>query len=139
VSITTTPTIPLLERSSLEATARAIVASGKGILAADESNGTMTKRLDALGIVSTPESRLRFRELLAGADDASAHISGMILYDETLRQTTADGTPFPVFLERLAIIPGIKVDTGAKPLAGADGETVTEGLARALRRAVPGG
>jgi fructose-bisphosphate aldolase, class I len=128
VSITTTATIPLLERSSLEATARAMVAPGKGILAADESNGTMTKRLEALGIISTPESRLRFRELLASAEHASAHITGMILYDETLRQSTAEGTPFPVFLERLGIIPGIKVDTGAKPLAGAIGETVTEGL-----------
>jgi fructose-bisphosphate aldolase class I len=112
----------------LRATARAMVTPGKGILAADESNKTMTKRLQAAGIVSTPESRLRFRELLVSADGTGDYISGVILYDETLRQDASNGMPFPAYLEALGMIPGIKVDTGAMPLAGAPGETVTEGL-----------
>jgi fructose-bisphosphate aldolase, class I len=114
--------------TTLEATARALVAPGKGILAADESTGTMTKRLDALDIESTADSRLRFRELLVTTPDAESHISGVILYDETLRQEASGGPPFPELLSRRGMIPGIKVDTGAKPLAGAPEETVTEGL-----------
>jgi fructose-bisphosphate aldolase, class I len=113
---------------ALRNTARVLVAPGKGILAADESNKTMTARLRAAGIASTPDSRLRFRELLVSTEGAAEHISGVILYDETLRQAALDGTPFPAFLERLGMIAGIKVDTGAKSLAGAPGETVTEGL-----------
>jgi fructose-bisphosphate aldolase class I len=112
----------------LQATARAMVAPGRGILAADESNATMTKRLEAVGVDSTEESRLHFRELLVSTPGAEEHISGVILYDETIRQQTADGRPFCELLSDRGMVPGIKVDTGAKPLAGAEGEKVTEGL-----------
>ncbi len=112
----------------LEATARALVAEGKGILAADESNSTIGKRFDSIGVESTEESRRAYRDLLLTAPGAEEHISGVILYDETIRQSASDGTPFPNVLEARGILPGIKVDTGAKPLAGAPGETVTEGL-----------
>jgi fructose-bisphosphate aldolase class I len=112
----------------LEETAQAMVAEGKGILAADESNATMTKRLEAVGAESTPESRRAFRGLLFTAEGAADQISGVIMYDETIRQRTDDGTPFPAFLASKGILAGIKVDTGAKPLAGFPGETVTEGL-----------
>jgi fructose-bisphosphate aldolase class I len=105
-----------------------MVAEGKGILAADESNRTMTKRLEQVGVDSSPETRLRFRELLFTTPAAEEHISGVIMYDETLRQAASDGTPIPELLAGRGLIPGIKVDTGAKPLAGAEGETVTEGL-----------
>jgi fructose-bisphosphate aldolase, class I len=117
-----------MDRTRLEETARAMVAEGKGVLAADESNATMTKRLEAVGIESTPESRRGFRGLLFTAEGAADHISGVILYDETIRQADDEGTPFPELLARARILPGIKVDTGAKPLAGFPGETVTEGL-----------
>lgn len=116
------------DRQELERTAREMVAEGKGILAADESNKTMTKRLDSVGAESTEETRRRFRELLVTTPGVEEHISGVILYDETIRQAATDGTPFPALLAGLGMIPGIKVDTGAKPLAGADEETVTEGL-----------
>jgi fructose-bisphosphate aldolase class I len=112
----------------LRQTAAALVAAGKGILAADESNGTMNKRLDAAGVEPEEENRRALRELLFTTDGAADHISGVILYDETFRQSTADGTPFPQLLRDQSIVPGIKVDTGAKPLAGAEGEKVTEGL-----------
>jgi fructose-bisphosphate aldolase, class I len=112
----------------LRQTATALVAEGKGILAADESNGTMDKRLKAAGVEPGEEMRRALRELLFTTDGVADHISGVILYDETFRQSTADGTPFPKLLEGQGIIPGIKVDTGAKPLAGADDEKVTEGL-----------
>jgi fructose-bisphosphate aldolase, class I len=112
----------------LEETAQAMVAEGRGILAADESNATMTKRLEAVGVDSTPESRRAFRGLMFTAEGAADYISGVIMYDETFRQAAADGTPFPDFLTREGILPGIKVDTGAKPLAGFPRETVTEGL-----------
>ena len=112
----------------LRQTAAALVAEGKGILAADESNGTMDKRLKAAGVEPSEEMRRSLRELLFTTEGAAEHISGVILYDETFRQATTDGTPFPRLLEQQGVIPGIKVDTGAKPLAGADGETVTEGL-----------
>jgi fructose-bisphosphate aldolase class I len=117
-----------VDRSRLGETAQAMVAAGKGILAADESNATMTKRLDAVGAESTAESRRFFRDLMFTAEGTSDYISGAITYDETIRQTTADGTPFPQFLMQKGILPGIKVDTGAKPLAGFPKETVTEGL-----------
>ena len=116
------------DRRGLEETAQAMVAEGKGILAADESNATMTKRLEAVGIESTPESRRGFRGLMFTTEGAADHISGVIMYDETFRQTSDDGTPFPELLASVGILPGIKVDTGAKPLAGFPGETVTEGL-----------
>ncbi len=113
---------------NLEETARALVAPGKGILAADESDGTIKKRFDSIGVESTEETRRAYRDLLFTADGAAEHISGVILYDETIRQNAAEGTPFPKLLERQGIIPGIKVDKGAKDLAGAPGEKITEGL-----------
>ncbi|MGI8594021.1 MAG: class I fructose-bisphosphate aldolase [Solirubrobacteraceae bacterium] len=116
------------ERQTLETTAREMVAEGKGLLAADESNATMTKRLEGVGAESTPETRRGFRELLFTTPGAEEHISGAIMYDETIRQSGSDGTPFPQLLADRGVIPGIKVDTGAKPLAGAEGEKVTEGL-----------
>src|ERR1700709_400944 len=112
----------------LRTTAAALVAEGKGILAADESNGTMNKRLKAAGVEQSEEMRRALRELLFTTEGAAEHISGVILYDETFHQSTADGTAFPELLQSQGVIPGIKVDTGAKPLAGADDEKVTEGL-----------
>jgi fructose-bisphosphate aldolase class I len=112
----------------LTATALAMVAPGKGILAADESVATITKRFEALGITSTAESRRQYRELLLTPKGLGDSVSGVILYDETLRQGLADGTPFADVLHANGILPGIKVDTGAKPLAGHPKETVTEGL-----------
>ncbi len=114
--------------SEIQENAQRLVAEGKGILAADESTGTMDKRLKAVDVEPSEEARRAVRELLFTTDGAAEQISGVILYDETFRQSAADGTPFPQLLERQGIVPGIKVDTGAKPLAGADGETVTEGL-----------
>jgi fructose-bisphosphate aldolase class I len=113
---------------TLEQTARELVAKGKGILAADESKGTMGKRLEAVGVTSTPETRRRFRELLFTTPQVERQISGVILYDETIRQADSDGTPFPGLLAGRGMIPGIKVDRGAKPLARSPSETVTEGL-----------
>ena len=113
---------------SLEETARALVAPGKGILAADESDGTIKKRFDSIGVESTEENRRAYRDLLFTTPGAEEFISGVILFDETIRQRAADGTPFPRLLESRGIIPGIKVDKGAKPLAHAEGETITEGL-----------
>jgi fructose-bisphosphate aldolase class I len=113
---------------TLEETARALVAEGKGILAADESDSTIKKRFDAIGVESTEENRRAYRDLLFTTEGSEEYISGVILFDETIRQSSSDGTPFPKLLERRGIIPGIKVDKGAKPLANAPGETVTEGL-----------
>jgi fructose-bisphosphate aldolase class I len=113
---------------NLEETARALVAPGKGILAADESDGTIKKRFDSIGIESTEDNRRAYRDLLFTTDGAADYVSGVILYDETIRQSSSDGTPFPKLLEQQGIIPGIKVDLGAKALAGAPGETITEGL-----------
>jgi len=114
--------------SELETNARAMVAKGKGILAADESGGTIKKRFDTIKLDSTEEARRTYREMLFTAEGASDYISGVILYDETIRQKTRDGTPFPQYLAKRGILPGIKVDTGAKPLAGFPNETITEGL-----------
>jgi fructose-bisphosphate aldolase class I len=114
--------------TELHETARAIVADHKGILAADESTGTIKKRFDSIGVESTEESRRFYRQLLftaAGMEDA---IGGVILYDETIRQHADDGTSFPELLAAKGSIPGIKVDTGAHDLAGFPGEKVTEGL-----------
>src|SRR5262245_60165096 len=96
--------------TDLEMTARELVADGKGILAADESSGTIAKRFTAVGVESTEESRRAYRELLFTTAGAADHISGVILFDETIRQKTADGTPFPEVLAGQGIIPGIKVD-----------------------------
>ena len=112
----------------LVATARALVAPGKGILAADESSGTIKKRFDSIDVESTEEHRRAYRELLFTTQGAAEFISGVILYDETLRQPATDGTLLPQVLARQGIIPGIKVDKGTKPLAGFDGEKITEGL-----------
>src|ERR1041384_4124693 len=114
--------------TDLESTARALVAEGKGILAADESDGTIKKRFDSIGVESTEENRRAYRELLFTTEGGEEYISGVILFDETIRQSSSDGTPFPKLLESKGIIPGIKVDKGAKPLALAESETVTEGL-----------
>lgn len=108
--------------------ALALVAPSKGILAADESTGTIKKRLDSIKTASTEESRRDYRELLFTANEVSDYISGVILYDETLRQSSSAGTPLPELLKAKGIIPGIKVDMGAKPLAFSNGELVTEGL-----------
>jgi fructose-bisphosphate aldolase class I len=113
---------------SLEETAGALVAEGKGILAADESDGTIKKRFDSIDAESTEDNRRAYRELLFTTEGAEEFISGVILFDETIRQSAEDGTPFPKVLESRGIIPGIKVDQGAKPLALAEGETITEGL-----------
>jgi fructose-bisphosphate aldolase class I len=112
----------------LHETAKVLVAEGKGILAADESDGTIKKRFDSIGVESTEENRRAYRELLFTTEGVEEFISGVILFDETIRQSAADGTPFTKLLEGRGIIPGIKVDKGAKPLANAPGETVTEGL-----------
>ena len=114
--------------SGLETTAKALVAEGKGILAADESESTIKKRFDSIGVDSTEENRRAYRDLLFTTKGVEEFISGVILFDETIRQSSADGTPFPKLLDSKGIIPGIKVDTGAKPLALAEGETITEGL-----------
>src|SRR5213595_434478 len=114
--------------SELHETAKALVAEGKGILAADESDGTIKKRFDSIEIESTEDNRRAYRELLFTTEGIEDYISGVILFDETIRQSSADGTPFPKLLASKGIIPGIKVDKGAKPLALADGETITEGL-----------
>src|SRR5213592_1293578 len=118
----------MAETQTLEEIARALVAPGKGILAADESDGTIKKRFDSIGIESTEESRRAYRDMLFTTEGAEEFISGVILFDETIRQSSADGTPFPQVLEAKRIIPGIKVDKGAKRLALAPGETITEGL-----------
>ena len=114
--------------ASLQETARALVADGKGILAADESTGTIKKRLDGIDVESTEASRRDYRTLLFTAPGAGNHISGVILFDETIRQKSADGTPLVEIIQDAGMIPGIKVDKGAKPLAGHPDETVTEGL-----------
>ncbi|GAB3767024.1 fructose-bisphosphate aldolase class I [Nocardioides ginsengisegetis] len=109
-------------------TARELVAPGKGILAADESAPTMAKRLATIGVESTEPVRRAYREILFATPGLDAHISGVILFDETIRQCAADGTAFPDLLRQRSIIPGIKVDGGTRPLAGFPGEVVTEGL-----------
>ena len=114
--------------SELAETAQAMVAAGKGILAADESVATITKRFEALGIESSAETRRSYRDLLLSHPDLPSYVSGVILYDETIRQGLKDGTPFPKMLAERGILPGIKVDTGAKPLPFHPGETITEGL-----------
>src|SRR5918994_6613109 len=101
----------------LEMTAREIVAPGKGILAADESDGTIKKRFDSIQVESTEENRRAYRDLLFTTPGMEDYISGVILFDETIRQNSADGRPFPKALEDKGVIPGIKVDKGAKPLA----------------------
>jgi fructose-bisphosphate aldolase, class I len=114
--------------TDIESTTKALVADAKGILAADETPSTLTRRFDALGIRSTEQSRRTYREMLFTAPDAAAFISGVIMQDETIRQKSATGAPLSPVLVSQGIVPGIKVDTGAKPLASSPNETVTEGL-----------
>jgi fructose-bisphosphate aldolase class I len=117
-----------MNRNELARIARAMVAQGKGILAADESSGTIKKRFDSIKLESTEEARRTYREMLFTAPGVAETISGVILYDETIRQKTKDGVPFADYLNKLGVVPGIKVDTGAKPLANFPKETITEGL-----------
>jgi fructose-bisphosphate aldolase class I len=117
-----------MDPAKLESVARQLVAEGKGILAADESLPTIKKRFDTIGVESTEENRRAYRDLLFTTANAEKHISGVILFEETLRQTSTDGTRFPELLSGKNILPGIKVDKGAKPLAGFEGEKITEGL-----------
>jgi fructose-bisphosphate aldolase class I len=114
--------------AELHETAKALVAEGKGILAADESTSTIKKRFESIDLESTEDNRRAYRELLFTTPGVEEYISGVILYDETIRQSASDGTPFPKLLADHGIIPGIKVVLGAKPLALAEGETITEGL-----------
>ena len=117
-----------MNTTELAATAHAMVANRRGILAADESTSTIGKRFTSINLQSTEEHRRLYREMLMTAPGAAEYISGVIMYDETLRQKTKDGVPFPTYLTQNKMLPGIKVDTGAKPLAGFPGETITEGL-----------
>jgi len=119
---------------SLEAVAKAMVAPGRGLLAADESTGTIEKRLASVKVENTEENRRAYRDMLFSAKGLGQHISGVILYDETIRQKSASGASFVELLVRNGILPGIKVDTGAKDLAFCPGEKVTEGLDNLARR-----
>ena len=114
--------------SELKNIALKILKNGKGILAADESTGTMTKRLESVNILSTPENRLLFRETLFSASSMTECIGGVILYDETIKQETSKKNKIPELISKIGSIPGIKVDTGAKVLAGSPDEKITEGL-----------
>ena len=117
-----------MDLKALNEVARALVAPGKGILAADESSGTIKKRFDSIGCDSTEDRRRAYREMLFTADGAGDYVSGVILFDETIRQAASDGRQLPKILEENGIIPGIKVDKGTTPLAGAPNELVTDGL-----------
>ena len=117
-----------MDVQELNAIARSIVADHKGVLAADESTGTIEKRFDSIGVESTEENRRAYRNLLFTTPGFEEYVGGVILYDETIRQASDDGTPFAELLAEKGVVPGIKVDTGAKDLAGHPGEMVTEGL-----------
>src|SRR5260221_8474961 len=114
--------------AELEKIAHALVAPGKGILAADESSSTIQKRFEAIGIQSTADSRRDYREFMFRTPAMREFISGVILYEETIRQNAKDGTPLVKVIEASGAIPGIKVDAGTKPLPACPGEVVTEGL-----------
>ena len=114
--------------SELNKIALKILSNRKGILAADESNGTMTKRLDSVGVKSSPENRLKFREILLSSEEGMKNIGGVILYDETIKQKTASGKKIPELINGFGSVTGIKVDTGAKKMVNSPIETITEGL-----------
>ena len=114
--------------SELNSIALKILSEGKGILAADESTATMTKRLESVNVPSTPENRLSFRQALLSSNSMSSCIGGVILYDETIKQKTTDNKSIPELIQSVSSVPGIKVDTGAKVLAGSPNEKITEGL-----------
>lgn len=117
-----------MDKAKLESIAKKIMTPGRGILAADESTGTIKKRFDTIGVQSTPETRNGYREMLFRTPGFGEHVSGVILFDEQLRANGRDGTPLKQIIEDSGGVPGIKVDKGAKDLAGAPGEKVTEGL-----------
>ena len=117
-----------MKTNEIAAAAAALVAPGKGILAADESAGTIEKRFKSVGVNSSEETRRAYREMLFTTPGLGEFISGVILFDETIRQKAADGTPFVEVLIRQGIVPGIKVDKGAKALANFPGDKITEGL-----------
>ena len=118
----------------LNKVALAMVAPGKGILAADESSGTIKKRFDAIGVESTEDSRRDYREMLFRASEGMKHVSGVILYDETIWQKAKDGTPLVEIIAKSGALPGINVDEGIKPLPNCPGEVVTIGLDRLADR-----
>src|SRR5215831_15654478 len=124
----------LMNVSELNKVARAMVAPGKGILAADESSGTIKKRFDAIGVESTEDNRRDYRELLFRSTEGMKHISGVILYDETIWQKAKDGTPLVDLIKKAGSIPGIKVDEGTKPLPNCPGEVITIGLDKLVDR-----
>lgn len=117
-----------MNADNLRSVAKAIVAARKGVLAADESNPTIAKRFFTIGLESTEENRRRYREILFTTEGIETHLGGVILFEDTLRQTTRDGTPFPKLLADRGILPGIKVDRGTSPLPFRPGEKITEGL-----------
>lgn len=117
-----------MTESTMEATVQKIIAAGKGILAADESSGTIKKRFDTIGVESTETTRRDYREMLFTARGIGDHISGVILFDETIRQNAANGTALVKILQDAGVVPGIKVDKGLVPIAGADSEKTTQGL-----------
>jgi fructose-bisphosphate aldolase class I len=123
-----------MDLAQLNAVAEQMVAPGRGILAADESTGTIKKRFDAIKVENTETNRRDYRELMFRASEAMSHISGVILYDETIWQNAADGTPLVDLIKAAGALPGIKVDEGVQPLPGFPGETVTVGLDRLAER-----
>lgn len=123
-----------MNKGELESIAQALVQKGKGILAADESYGTIKKRFDRIDVPSTEETRRSYRNMLFTTPEAENYISGVILFDETIRQAADDGAPFPVFLSEMGILPGIKVDKGKIDLPAFPGESITEGLDGLLDR-----
>jgi fructose-bisphosphate aldolase class I len=123
-----------MNKGELESIAQALVQKGKGILAADESYGTIKKRFDRIDVPSTEETRRSYRNMLFTTPEAENFISGVILFDETIRQAADDGAPFPLFLSEKGVLPGIKVDKGKIDLPAFPGETITEGLDGLLDR-----
>src|SRR3989337_1163152 len=124
----------VMKLAELNRVATAMVAPGRGILAADESSGTIKKRFDAIGVESTEDNRRDYREMLFRSAEGMKHISGVILYDETIWQKAKDGTPLVELIKKAGSIPGIKVDEGTKPLPNCPGELITVGLDKLAAR-----